>query len=92
MLPNITIGDLIERRMIDPKYSLLDIDLDAFILSKYKPGRIPSEDSFNECCSFIADIARHFGVITIATSPGFADQETAVMLARKMVREIMARH
>lgn len=78
-------------RLNNPNKGILDIDLDAFVRHNYPLSGLPTEKSFDECCSFIADIAKHFGVITIATSPGFADQKIAIMLARKMVREILAK-
>lgn len=78
-------------KLKDPAKAILDIDLDAFVRKDYLANDLPSAECFAECCRFIADIASYFGVITIATSPCFADQQIAVMVARRMVKEIIAR-
>ncbi|MFA6432151.1 MAG: UPF0489 family protein, partial [Candidatus Margulisiibacteriota bacterium] len=76
----------------DPKRVVLDIDVDAFVKNMfgYNKEKLPTEGDFQEAAKFLARIARRVGVVTIATSPGYADQRVAIPFARQVVREIIA--
>ncbi|MCX5750288.1 MAG: UPF0489 family protein [Candidatus Saganbacteria bacterium] len=63
---------------------ILDIDLDAFV--GIKEGQ--TEEEFAKTIELMKTIARKASVITIATSPGFANQKVAVDLAKRIVRAI----
>lgn len=66
----------------------LDIDLDAIVKPKYR-DKLPDARSFAEAEDFLALIARQAGVVTIATSPGFADQLVAIPLAQRLAAKII---
>jgi hypothetical protein len=74
-----------------PKKMVLDIDLDAFVKESYDEGKLPTPDDFSEAAKFLAEIAKGAGVVTIATSPCFADQDAAIIAAKRIVQEIINR-
>lgn len=76
---------------VNPKKTILDIDLDAFVKDSYDADKLPTSDDFAYAAEFLADIALRAGVVTIATSPSFADQDTAVIAAKRIVQEIINR-
>lgn len=76
-------------RYSDPKMLALDIDLDAFVAKAYA-RRLPTAVDFADAARFLAQIALKVGVVTIATSPGFAHQTVAVNLAKQIVEEMIA--
>ena len=68
---------------------ILDIDLDAFVKDSYDADKLPTSDDFAYAAKFLANIARGAGVVTIATSPCFADQDAAILAAKRIVQEII---
>jgi hypothetical protein len=71
-----------------PKKLVLDIDIDAFVAKHIYSGDESSLDNCMEAAQFIGSIANKFGVITLATSPGFADQTAAAECARQIVQAV----
>ncbi|MBU4484294.1 UPF0489 family protein [bacterium] len=72
--------------------TILDIDLDG-IVGVYASGE-PTQaekERIAENITFLAEISRYAGVITIATSPGFADQRIAIQTAKDLVEAILER-
>lgn len=80
--------DLFIKNIPQPSTAILDVDLDAFIPYSegvdYEKGK-----GCPEAARYIGQIARHFGVIDLATSPGFADQGEAIICAKQIVGEIL---
>lgn len=83
-----TIAELLNSRS-HPKKIILDIDIDGWVKHEYKE-KLPTAADFAEAANFLASIARHVGLVTIATSPGFADQDIAVIAARRITEQIVA--
>lgn len=91
--------ELIERALV-PSKAILDIDLDLFVNQpnvtyvatadgKWKAVHLKSNPS--GCAleaNFVGSIAKYFGVINLATSPGFADQDGAIICAQQIVSAI----
>ncbi|MCX5750959.1 MAG: UPF0489 family protein [Candidatus Saganbacteria bacterium] len=72
---------------------ILDIDLDLFIWADwhYKEGLFPrktAEKALANALPTIVALSKRAGVITIATSPGFADPKMTVDFARRIAAAI----
>ncbi len=80
--------DLVEQQS-NPKKLAIDIDLDGFVKKAYY-GLLPTEEDFALAVRFLAEICQKAGVVTIATSPGYADQDVAIPLARQLAQAIIA--
>ncbi|MBU1026913.1 MAG: UPF0489 family protein [Candidatus Margulisbacteria bacterium] len=77
------------RQQSNPKKLTIDIDLDGFV-KKTHTGLLPTEEDFAQIVRFLAEICQKAGVVTIATSPGYADQNVAIPLARQLVHAIIS--
>jgi hypothetical protein len=81
----------------NPKRVIVDVDLDAFVLDPYLFLSYPANDAYPEEAFFsitawyIAQIAQSGGVVILTTGPGWADQDTAIRLARQTAEEITNR-
>jgi hypothetical protein len=71
-----------------PKKFILDLDVDAIVKKIYREG-LPTHEDFNRMLLFLAECASKAGVVTIATSPGYADQRVAISFARMLTAEIL---
>ena len=78
-----TLGKLISRHA-DHRKLIIDIDLDAVVPLYGESGSV-----FDEAAAFLAEIAKKGGAVTVATSPGYADQNLAIPLARDLARRII---
>jgi hypothetical protein len=78
-----TLGELISRHS-EPQKLIIDIDLDAVI-----PLYGGNDSVFDQAAVFLAEIARKGGVVTVATSPGYADSDLAISLARDLAERII---
>jgi UPF0489 domain len=76
------------KELNNPKRFALDIDVDAIVKKLYREG-IPTHEDFSQAALFLAEIASKAGVVTIATSPGYADQRVAIPFARMLVAQIL---
>lgn len=65
--------------VLDPKKKIVDIDLDYFVSDDFNP-----KDEDRDIQVMREEIASA-GVVTLATSPGFIDQERAVKLIKKIL-------
>jgi hypothetical protein len=84
---DVPVSEIIARANSRERFAL-DIDLDAFVRMNYK-DQLPDERSFAAAEDFLAQIAQQAGVVTIATSPGFADQRLAIPLAQRLAAKII---
>jgi hypothetical protein len=65
----------------DPKKFTLDIDIDGFVRETYQSG-LPTHEDFSQAVQLLAAMASKAGVVTLATSPGCADQRVAILGGR----------
>lgn len=85
-----SLSDVLGRLRSENKRIILDIDLDAFVRQgfEYENNDIPTRQHFLPLACFIAGISSQVDLITIATSPLYADQNIAIPLAQQIAEAI----